>query len=872
MNFITFPVSTTNIFPAANDTSGAQLLTEYNLRSRESVDTNHEIDYFVGKSYTHSPDDFKVRLLQDGAGNIISYTTLEILPGRAVINGHFVETFSPMVIDLVEGNAKAATIGEPPLKGGLTIGLRCMYSTQSTMAGSILVNNTDNMYEGIQVVVLPSTEFKTPKDVPNDESLVTAHLKLGTFMYVNGAINSLVSETDSKCKSIEGYRISDIDRLLSSTYITKSGLNPKKLYTFSGKEADPSTGRDTWCDSTDSLMIWDNNPTLTLTAPSVTSATFGRDSSGYTVLTMPHKQVDGMTDTQGHAQYYADKTIRLPAADFNSSSAGTVTPTYTSHIKNISAKLDNFYHLTNGKQVSYIDKLTDRSNLPAINPNWSAGDYVLVGQDFTVIDDVTTQYSIPSTMYVIVPGVVNGLSYAGQSATGSVPSALTGVELASQSGTDTPNTSTSDHTWENTLFGISSGTWAGAKDIDYFKYIHINGSSSTSYYYKVLSSGLMNYSDPLYLTREIPLAQEELVGGFLNVPEDTTDGGYVYRDASGHLRLLDYMLLRSGTLAYQLGQDMTISAGLTTAEVQNQLDEYVNQRIAFANDEHIANGENEHVINLNIFLGRETSAKTITIKEIDSRFNTCVYIHINGDADSYTTINIVDCQKVRIDNNIVGTPTINLIRSSLYYDASVLNYLNHIEGLQLWYEQFNSADPKLIVDGLTVQEVDGPIIPNDIDYWNDSTPNDNHYMFALRNITFSPSGDVVGCSVYVRNETTSNIQTGSFIIASEFVLPQGAGLTYPKSKLTKQLKVSGSFVNAYPTTNDSTTGYMVEDTNFTMLTDKYDPYDPSIHTKGTVSFYVVSQYVTNAIGLPSGTSIDGWESNSFHIFSGGAVG
>ena len=43
MNFKRFSVGTTNIFPIANSTAGGQLLTEYNLRSRESVNTNQSV-------------------------------------------------------------------------------------------------------------------------------------------------------------------------------------------------------------------------------------------------------------------------------------------------------------------------------------------------------------------------------------------------------------------------------------------------------------------------------------------------------------------------------------------------------------------------------------------------------------------------------------------------------------------------------------------------------------------------------------------------------------------------------------------------------------------------------------------------------------
>ena len=86
MNFITFPVGSTNIFPAANGKNGSQLLSEWNLRSRETVGTSSQITYEIGPSYVHSPEDFYVRLLQDDSGDYINSYTLEITEGRGIVN------------------------------------------------------------------------------------------------------------------------------------------------------------------------------------------------------------------------------------------------------------------------------------------------------------------------------------------------------------------------------------------------------------------------------------------------------------------------------------------------------------------------------------------------------------------------------------------------------------------------------------------------------------------------------------------------------------------------------------------------------------------------------------------------------------------
>lgn len=867
MNFVTFPVSTTNIFPASNTTKGGQLVTEFNLRSRESIGTPEDVSYMIGPSYVHSEEDFSVSIQTDGAGTVVSSSVLVISEGRGVINGHFVENLAPMMIDMLDANAQAQLAGSEPLKGALSIGLRIMYSTIPTMVGSILVENNRDMFEGVQVVILPRDQFLLPIDVPDEPDKVTAHLKLADFNFVNGSINNVVNNYPDKCKYISADRIANVDLLLSDAYIKKTGLNPKKLYTFAGKGTDPATGLDTWCDSTDSLIVWDNNPQLTTTVPSSDNAQFLVATSGAVQLYMPHKQVDGMTTTDGTPQYYASRSMDLPVADYMRNTSGTVDSTYTQHIKDIAEQLNNIYRMPAGKQVGYIDVLSDRGELPPINPAWDDGDYIVVSQDNT-LDVLNDTSRAPSTMYVVIPGIVSDVTYVSSTTSTTIPESLTGIQLGvvSWSNEEAPNTT--DPSVYREYFGLSSN-YRGVVGKDYFVVQHVVGDVITSYYYSVSASGERSYSDSVMLTGQIPFAQETVIGGFLNVPDTALDSGYVYRDENGHLRLLDYTLLRTGTLAYQLGQDYSSPAGLTTSDLQSDLDEYVNQRVAFPNASHMQTADNPNVINITINLSAEDSGSTLNIYDIDSRFGTSIYIHILGEATNTTVINISDCEKVRIDNNIEGSPVINLYRCGLYYDADIIDRLNTIQDMTLWYEQFEESDPKLVVDDMTVREMDGPIMPDDLDFWSTTAPNDNHYMYALQSLTFGSDGTIIGIGLYVKNDTAANVTEGTSIMAASFELPQGAGLYYPKSKMTKQLKITGSFVTAYPITNP--TGQMVINTSFTALTQAYNQYDVSNVLKGTISFLTTAQHVTSIIGVGAGVTIDGWESNSFHIFHGGVI-
>lgn len=858
-------------------------MSEYNLRSRESIATPEAVEYMIGPSYVHSELDFKVRMLSDELGTPISSSVIEILPGRGLINGHFVESLSSITIDLAEAQLRAKTEGSIKLSGKLCVGIKAMYSTEATMAGAIMVENDKNMYEGIQVVILPESQFKLPLDVPNDVNSVTAHIKLATFKYINGSISNLINNYPSKCQMIPSSRLSDVDKLLSNQYVSRSGLNPKKLYTFAGKGYDLEHNLDTWCDSTDSLMIWDNNPQFTADKPTEREASFGVSlTTGAVQLAVPHKQVDGMTSTDGNAQYYKSKYIDMPIADFATNSSGTITRNYTKQVKSILNKINSLFNYPSGKQRGYIDTLQIDDPVPPINPSWNIGDYIIVGQDYTLeymLSDTST--GIP-TMRVIIPGAVTKIKFHSKVENSMViPTALTGIEISSQSNNngEAPNT-TDEDIINSTLWAIDDNDWNGIPGTDYFKYVVYqpdtgDGSdpSYTVYYYIVSESSKRIYCDPIPLLGQVPLAQDNVIGGFYNVPDTALDNGYIYRNDQGYLQLLDYELLRTGVLAYQLGEDYTCPTGLSIEELQSILDEYINDRVAFPNAEQ-AKKDQPNVIHITLELAASEDKQELNIYDVDSRFNTSIYIHINGTGDSNLTINVSNCQKVRIDSNIPstdnGSPILNIYNCNLYYDSAILDYASNISGLSLWYQKFDNADANLLVNCMTVTEVDAPILTEDMEYWNVSVRNDNHYVYALKDITFGSDGYIIGASMYVGNETTSNVDEGPCVISSEFVLPQGSGLTYPVTRLSKQIKITGSFVNAYVTHGDDNQpdGYMILDTNFTALTQAYDPYSTTNIISGVISFYVVATHVTYVVGLPLGTPIDGWESKSFHVFNG----
>lgn len=1090
MNFIAFPVGATNIFPLANSSAGGQLMSEFNIRSRESVATDSTVKYFIGPSYTHSMDDFAVYSRKDGYDTTISNTSIQIQPGRALVNGHYVELLSPIIIDLDDANYLANKENITALKGDLAVGLRMAYSTYQTLAGSALIENQDDYYEGIQVVVVPKEAVKLPKDVPGITQFpqVNMHLLLGTFTYKNGTV-SKITQNLSKIQNVEAERIGNIDTLLSDKYIGKDNLDPNKLYVFSGKSSDGTTidGRDTWCDATDSLMIWDNHPNVSTTIPS-NQAYFKYDSSsGETSLVVPHKQVDGMRNTGGQLVYFDDKELKIPSADYTAGTGGIVTPAYTKKIKNISEKLDLFYRLPNGRMRQYIPVLTNREDLPeipvsrdskwpysasefsldlrslqasisrldvrvtrleseldskikdgtsrysaeyvstAIQPSidtiknsinsistqlialqndvdelksgsegsgsnveierlktrvtnleslvgnsettglqgditelkakliaykielgtyvrdtvesevssqfgdfvdeerdvidqaleefqeaadalllrvqeeldsrsifttwtWMPGDYVLVGEDQTVAANIDGRY--PSTMYIVGPSQIDAITYVGsitetistrdgltsatyqrayQTMMRQVPHSLAGgVEL------DSRQISAPSEASVNLWNPLSS--YRGAPGIDYFVARMVetdeeaNVETWTCYYYTpTLTENRFDYLDPVWITGGVPLATESSVGGFINVPSDVYGGGYVRMDDDGFLRLIDYELLLTGVLAYQLGQNYSEGAGLSIEELQSILEENVNDRVAFPNAYQIEEAKRLEVDPnvIHLYLSLPETPGTLTIHDIGSRYGTSLYVHISGSATSETVVNFVNCDKLRIDHTISGAPTINLSRCHLFYDAEVLDRLNIISNLTLWYERYESTDPDLQVDGMTVTLLGKMESTDSIDPWDSTYSNDNHYSYSLRSLTFGSDGSVIGVGMLVGDSTTSNIDEGRSVFASEFILPQSVGIGYPPSKMTHRIKVTGSFVSHYYVANEG--AYMMKHTEFSAITQKYDELSASNEVGGTISFYTDAQLVSAINGVDVTTTVDGWDLNTPHFFLGGII-
>lgn len=1037
MHFITFPVSTTNIFPLVNSRNGGQDLTEFNIRATDAVATNPQIKYFVGPSYVHSMDDFEVGLLSGmdaptysnkltyAIGDYCSYndityvciypvevpeefdkakwnkislstSILQISSGRGVINGHYIESLAPVTIDLTLANAQLKQATQAPLSGELSIGLRSYYSTETTMAGSMLVENEDNMYLGIQVVILPRDEFITPIDSPTDRNLVTADIKLADFVYLNGSvISTSIKQYENKVSFLPAERIGNFENVLDTNYVSKSTLDPNKLYVFSGLNG--SDDNNGWCQAIDSLMIWDNHPIGTDTTPPVESeATFAIDTNEQIHLRVPHKQVH-RTNTAGQDLYYRTKDLPFPIANYALGTPGTVTAEYTQKIKDIAETLTTYKTFVNGKQITYVEKIDDIEDrnklLNTIDlSDVNVGDYVLVRQDFTAISTEDTG-AAPATMYMVLPGAIISVSFSGTSKPNSgirldnedvivesesqypaqreifigdgttdrfdLQGSVFAIKTIHMSDKFVGDGSTTEFTlqytpdesedcaitvgntklkpteysisgnivtlndapasdeliWVSYLMQDTDWTYANyitfssaprleslitvtytglspalvrdmfaydslrGSDGDYFQLNYYNNDNELldSYYWVAKSDNLKSWSNPVNITGGIPYATTSTVGGFKNVDATALDQGYVYRDESGRLRLLDYELLRSGTLAYQLGTEYTIPSGLDATTIQAYLDEFINSRVAFP----IVNtlGPTPNMIDVYINLPQPEVATAINIYNIDSRFGTGVYLHLLGAGSSQLQINIIDCQKIRIDPNIDtsrGTPRIDIIRSGLYYDASVLSYIRSCDvthsrssgftgmsDITLWYDKFNDTDPDLEVNGMEVSQPMVPMTSEDIDFWSNEISNDNHYGVALRSITFDGQGDIVACSLYVSNNTTLTNTLDPSIVGGSFTLPQGSDLNYPVECITRKLKVTGTFTTAYKSSTEPE--WVVCETNFTALSGSYS--EALGLSDGTISFYskpaLVPTTYTNV------NTIDGWIPGTYHIFYGG---
>lgn len=1181
MNFAPFAVATTNIFPCANSTAGAQLLSEFNLRSRESVATHESVKYMIGPSYVHSQDDFKVSVLSDSLGVQLGNTVFVINEGKGVINGHFVESLAPIQIDLAVANQYLEEHHKPALKGKLKVGLRVMYSTEATMAGAMLKENA-KYYEGIHVVVLPEAEFKLPTDVPGmgQEQQVTAHIWLADLSFVNGRISSRsIQQNAHKCEMLPASRISNVDEVLSGEFLKRPNLDAGKIYVYSGKVSQTGTYKPGWCAAQSALMMWDQDCELyelqegeRVEDYKNRSAEFVEDK-GKVKLVIPHMQVDGgMTDTLGKTKIYKDKVLDIPVADYASGSAGTVDKSYTDHIKALGMDIRNLYHGQYGKQRAYIDVLDDITKLPEVNDTWEIGDYILVGQDNTQLAETSTSRA-PSVLYVVVPGPVKkykpvdkkpegarldfvefgsddefdeslfgneeeyknffdlgrawddpnrhldeGWNYRGvvgedyftatrdavipslassktekyqwyrsskvvkpgnrieiatdgyssesdteeqsgslhvyqadqvrnrcklsaaiqfadtdspvkancyyiqyhvkgratkngrvaarislnndkdalidfplvpsshklsesdwtqichygfESASGvegeeftglelsfkeyqneadpkdkqdlnlyidnvvvvlgnvddelvtaytkrveaanvsPVPNILTVLRSAIRVGMLAPSTIASilqgtlnpdqisdvaktllEHVrdkfskddWldgpssqpevsydpDEILSGLPGQMTAKLKELDSLDGAgYFLESPGVCQYYAVSETGDRGYGPAVWLTGEAGFASESAIGGFLNVPETYQDGGYVRLNENGNLVLNDYALLRSGLLAYQLGEDFETTPGGAATNIQTELNEYVNQRIVFPNAKHIQTAENVNVIHVTLNLSPEETANVINVYDLDSRFNTAVYLHIRGSADGLTSVNISDCAKLRLEIEEECKCNVNIARCNLYYDAAVLSRLDYIADITLWYERFSDSDEWLQVTGRTVTQIAGPIGWNQESFSDSSsTENDIHYLYALKGLTFSSSGTIVGVDLAIKNEFTDvSEEDNEYLHVAKFRIPQANGFTYPESRLSNKIKISGHFVSVPAVTEEDTKLSIIE-TDFVAVTGKYAQNIGDNSLNGSISFLTKVRTLSNVSGMGYADQIAGWASGDYHIFHG----
>lgn len=1024
MDFLVIPTATTNIFPLSNSKNGGQLVTEYNLRSRETVATPSILDYIVGPSYVHSERDLCPGVQTDpNTGLQVNSSVLQISQGRAVINGHYIETQAPILIDMIAANKERVKLSEPELKGKLSVGLRAFYSTEITMSGAMIPENSDGYYSGVQVVILPKEEFKTPFDANPPETIdkITAHLRLADFTYYNDRIANITLNPEAT-KAISAERIGGISGALEGIYANISNLDPNKLYVLSGSANDSGTN---WSYANESLMVWDKNPVYSSISEGYPAeAEFQQHTAGESKvrLVIPHKQVED-NDT---GYFLAPKELELPSADYIDNTPGVIDKTYTQNIKNIANKLTQIYNLPNGKQRYYLEIKDDEHTLPSINPQWNIGDYCVVGQDYSEeITFVGGEATYPSTMYVVVPGYVQSLKYPGSgycNYTGIIPSGLLGANISIldmyQDTQDEPNNTTGKIVVEgDSVFpvdepALNSSQLRGKIDEDYIlvrynysdngvkwtniydadqtthfgygdvsqgisvsssirKYssggdvrdtieitfdsphtnasVYINGSDQPAviagsntqvlvytddlksryfqdiaikatnsdsqevvyqvkvrytdkkikyFFYPVATTTEREWSKYMLLSGEIPYAQTDMIGGFLNVdPGTALDAGYVYRDDNGQLRLVDYGLLRQGVLAYQLGEDVELPAGVATEEIQTYLDEYVNNRVAFPTPEQkdrvTSENKNPNFINVYVSLPEEEEPKEITISNIDSRFGASVYLHITGSANSNTTVNILDCEKIRIDNNLGENGPdckIRVYRSSLYYDPVVFNYIREsnmnsddgfsgMEDITLWHERYDYSTTEneyTIINGETVGFYKNPDNYERLEFWKIGNPDDNQYGLALRSITFSRRGDIVNCELLVADKTTynnstqneneywervdaDNVDLSVNITEFEFTLPNNEQLNYPERCLTAPINISGEFVSAYKLHNQN--NWVIGDVKFAAETSVYGSEE-----KGSISFISKADvYQTDITHMPA------WYTGKYHIFSGGVT-
>jgi len=865
MNIVAFPVNSTNIFPIANSHAGGQLVTEFNLRSRESVLTDSSVEYSIGPSYVHSLRDFKVTASSDSDGSSLGSTSsIDISPGRAVINGHYVESLVTIHLDMLDLNQKLVENGETKLSGQLSIGLKMTYSTEKTLSGSLQTEFEDDgtpssYYRGVQIVIEPSTEFKLPVDVPTDEYMISAHIKLADFKFVGNMVTDVV-ENEDRIQYISFDRIKDFNASDSGNFVTKNGLDANNLYVIPGHKGDLQN-------ATNALVRW--APYTLPTASAIHSgrnehARFVIDSNESVQFRLPYLMNEyPMQNAQGDSVYYPDTFIQFPKADFVNSTPGTVSSSYTNAIKAKTTEIYEKVYLKTGaagSQRGFIDTLYSDSDtypqLPPIQSTWKLGDYVIVASDQTrpIVED-TGIY--PSTMYMLWSKITDFDS-------GHVYDSL-------QDGKNIVYMTDYQDTWDvatSDVKSLISSTINRQTGSDYvvvpFYSDDASGDRVVKYAYYKASSNSGFYWDidhPIYLTGGTSIATSDRVGGFLNMDEDSTDfygNGYVYADSNGHLRLVDYDLLVTGVLAYQLGEDVTIPGGLDPAETQSLLDQYVNNRVAFTYDPPSEETESSHVaVELN--LNGVPDGSVFNIGNIDSRFGTYVDLRLVGSCTYNVIVNVSNCQKLKITRSSECNVTLKLKDVNLYYDSSVLGYqyLTSVSGLQLW--ALNDDD--VYVDRMTVfVKTNRQDSTNQVDFWSEYASNDNIFTWALRSFTFSTDGKIVQLGFNVGSNTTSQQVPSSGVFV--YPLTLSSSVPYPNTRFADNITVTGAFVTGYTYSDNSI--YM-QDVSFTV-----SAYKDS--SKSLISFYSKVALISGSVVGADTLVGTGFEPGSLHYFQGGLVG
>jgi hypothetical protein len=140
-------------------------------------------------------------------------------------------------------------------------------------------------------------------------------------------------------------------------------------------------------------------------------------------------------------------------------------------------------------------------------------------------------------------------------------------------------------------------------------------------------------------------------------------------------------------------------------------------------------------------------------------------------------------------------------------------------------------------------------------------------MYALRSVTFASDASIIGMCLLVSDATTANIDEGTSLFRSSFTVPQNSGLSYPPSKMTHQLKVSGSFVTCY--WDDSSSKYILKETDFSALSQKY--IDAATTNVGSIAFCTDVSRVSHVVGVADADPIDCWEAGSLHAFFGASI-